>query len=38
MWVKGLLASEEEFEITSMVIGYDGSQYLIKDFDQSSAA
>ena len=35
-WVYGLSANDEEFEIYTMVIGHEGNQYLIKDFDQST--
>lgn len=36
-WVYGVSASDEEFEIYSMVIAHEGNQYLIKDFDQTTA-
>ena len=35
-WVNAIFASEEEFEIITMIIGYDDKQYIIKEFDKTT--
>lgn len=35
-WVYGISASDEEFEIITMVIGNEDKQYIIKEFDKTT--